>query len=305
MTWFKYFKQGESTTYSYPLVKRTINKFTPNDKILKDTWLFIDVTDLEIEKYYNSSLDLLEDHSSYLVVYETIGSDSGMVPVNNIINNDTLYFQAAEDHEADIETISQYSIYYKTGNLRYVKLLSSEDYQVTSAEQAQFNSLFTEVDITDYDVVAGSESSYNFSFINPNLDWNNGLSSNPGSKLYLTFTGPSIQIYGNKGPDYGKFKLKLTGLQNVEFPNMALELDWIVVDCYNTTLQENVILYENNDLNYRDYNLELQTITDKNIISSGNNIKISSYSFSYNLYLSINKEQISDQAVFVSIGGIR
>jgi hypothetical protein len=70
-------------------------------------------------------------------------------------------------------------------------------------------------------------------------------------------------------------------------------------------LQENVILYENNDLNYRDYNLELQTITDKNIISSGNNIKISSYSFSYNLYLTISKEEISNQAVFVSIGGIR
>jgi len=305
MTWFKYFKEGESTTYSYPLIKRTINKFTPNDKILKDTWLFIDITDLEIQKYYNSSLDLLNDDSSYLVVYETIGSDSGMVPVNNIIHNDTLYFQSAEDHEADIETISQYSVYYKTPNLRYIKLLNSENYQVTSAEQAQFNSLFTEVDITDYDVDAGSQSSYNFSFINPNLDWNNGLSSNPGSKLYLTFTGPSIQIYGNKGPDYGKFKLKLTGLQNVEFPNMALELDWTVVDCYNTTLQENVILYENNDLNYRDYNLELQTITDKNIISSGNNIKISSYSFSYNLYLTISKEEISNQAVFVSIGGIR
>jgi len=305
MTWFKYFKQGESTNYSYPLIKRTIDKFTPNDKILKDTWLFIDITDLEIQKYYNSSLNLLDDDSSYLVVYETIGSDSGIIPVNNIIHNDTLYFQTAEDHEADMETISQYSVYYKTPNLRYIKLLNSENYQVTSAEQAQFNSLFSEVDITDYDVVAGSESSYNFSFINPNLDWNNGLASNPGSKLYLTFTGPSIKIYGNKGPDYGKFKLKLTGLQNTEFPNIALELDWIIVDCYNTTLQENVILYENNDLNYRDYNLELQTITDKNIVSSGNNIKISSYSFSYNLYLTINKEQISDQAVFVSIGGIR
>ena len=72
MTWFKYFKQGESTTYSYPLVKRTINKFTPNDKILKNTWLFIDVTDLEIEKYYNSSLNLLinteDDH--YLIIHQ-------------------------------------------------------------------------------------------------------------------------------------------------------------------------------------------------------------------------------------------
>ena len=86
---------------------------------------------------------------------------------------------------------------------------------------------------------------------------------------------------------------------------MELELDWTTVDCYNSTSQENVLLYENNDLNYRDYNLELQTIADKNIISSGNNVKISSYSFSYNLYLTIGKEEISDQAVFVSIGGIR
>ena len=87
----------------------------------------------------------------------------------------------------------------------------------------------------------------------------------------------------------GKFKFKLTGLQNVAFPNMELELDWTTVDCYNSTLQENVLLYENNDLNYRDYSLELQTIADKNIISSGNNIKISSYSFSYNLYLNYIK----------------
>jgi hypothetical protein len=305
MTWFKYFKQGESTNYSYPFIKRIINKFTPNDTISKNTWLFADVTDLEIEKYYNSSLDLLNDNSSYLVVYETVGSDSDMVPVNNVIHNNTLYFQAAEDHEGNVETLKQYSIYYKTPNLRYIKKYNTEDYQITSSSEAEFNSLFSEVDLTSYEVSAGSESSYNFSFINPNLDWNNGLSSNPGSKLYLTFTGPSIQIYGNKGPDYGKFKLKLTGLQNAEFPNMALELDWTIVDCYNTTLQENVILYENNDLNYRDYNLELQTITDKNIVSSGNNIKISSYSFSYNLYLTIDKEQISDQAVFVSISGIR
>ena len=86
---------------------------------------------------------------------------------------------------------------------------------------------------------------------------------------------------------------------------MELELDWTTVDCYNSAFQENVLLYENNNLNYRDYNLELQTAADKNILSSGNNVKISSYSFSYNLYLTINKEQISDQAVFVSIGGIR
>ena len=102
MTWFKYFKQGESTTYSYPLVKRTINKFTPNDKILKNTWLFIDVTDLEIEKYYNSSLNLLDDHSSYLVVYETIGSESGMVPVNNIINNNHRCFNIVKGHFSGI-----------------------------------------------------------------------------------------------------------------------------------------------------------------------------------------------------------
>ena len=45
---FKYFKQGESTTYSYPLVKRTINKFTPNDKILKKFGIWLSNADLII-----------------------------------------------------------------------------------------------------------------------------------------------------------------------------------------------------------------------------------------------------------------
>jgi hypothetical protein len=48
MAWFKYYKQNSSTV-SYPYVKRTFSKFTPKDTLATGTWLFIDVSTYEIK----------------------------------------------------------------------------------------------------------------------------------------------------------------------------------------------------------------------------------------------------------------
>ena len=46
-------------------------------------------------------------------------------------------------------------------------------------------------------------------------------------------------------------------------------------------------------------------IGNQNILASSNSIKISSYSFSYNPYLEVETELITDSVAYVKIGGIR
>lgn len=312
MVWFRYLKTSETlgTTspnqnYSYPYLKRVIKKFTPKDTLSSGTWLFIDVEDLEIDTYLSSTLDTTVDPSSYLVVYEHPTNQNDFTPVKTIIYNNILYFQTPVEHLANQEISKQYSIYYKTPNLRYIKAVSNGgqiDYQVTTSNLATFDVEYSEVNSLSYSVGLSSSSFYNFSFIN---GWENGSSIENNAKLFLNFSGPSISIYGSKGPNFGKFKLRIIGLQNENFPINSIDVDWIEVDCYQTESVNNTILYSKNNLSYRDYNLELEISNSKNILSSSNNIKLSSYSFSYNPYLELETELITDSVAYVKIGGIR
>ena len=165
---------------------------------------------------------------------------------------------------------------------------------------------YSNVDTDQYLVDLNSDSSYNFSFINPMTDWNNGLSSKPSSKLYMNFTGPKFTLYGTKGPNYGKFRIKFTALSdNVDTAN-SLALDWQIIDCFSRTFEDNQNLFSKIDFEERDYFVELETLYDKNVLSNGNNVKITSYSFSYNLYLTIGNELVNQSNnIFTLIGGIR
>lgn len=166
----------------------------------------------------------------------------------------------------------------------------------------KYYATYSDVEFTDFYVDINSTSSYNFSFVDLENSWKNGESFKPSSKLYITFSGPKFILYGSKGPDFGKFKFKITGFQNTEFVVTQDEIDWQIIDCYNEVQMSNTILYENYDLNLRDYVLELQVLDDKNIKSKNNRIKINQYMFAYNVYARINSEQISDKPAFKKDG---
>ena len=165
---------------------------------------------------------------------------------------------------------------------------------------------YSNVNTDQYLVDLNSDSSYNFSFINPMTDWNNGLSSKPASKLYMNFTGPKFTLFGTKGPNYGKFRIKFTALSDNVNTNNSLALDWQTIDSFSRTYSDNQQLFAKTDFEERDYFVEVETLYDKNVLSNGNNIKITSYSFSYNLYLQIGNELVNQSNnTFTLIGGIR
>lgn len=312
MGWFKYLKSSESlgvsqpnTNYSYPYLKRYIKKFKPLDTITKDSWAYISVSDLDIDKFYNSSLEQNIDETSYIIVYEDPLSNTDFTPVKSVIEDDYLYFQIAEDHIGNTEITKQYAIYYKTPNLRYINSVDNggqNDYQITTQELAEFNSSFSEVNLESFQVTLSSTSYYNFSFFN---GWSSGIAENYSSFLNLTFTGPNLYVYGSKGLDFGKFKYRIISLKDSKNLSNSVEVDWTIVDCYDSNNLSDQLFIEQESLLDKDYILELQVLSEKNILSSGNKIQINRYGFTYNLYMEVETEQITENSAFVSVGGIR
>lgn len=322
MTWFSYKKQGE-TSFSYPYVKRKISKFTPMDIIAEGTWLFVDVSDLDIDQKVNAQLVKTTDASAYVVVYEssiesstsvlsyedgTTGESNFFLPVESVVNNNVLYFKAAEDHLSNEEITFTYAVYYHTPNLRYIAPVESVDsfyYQVTTSAAAPFDSSFSSVDRSSFEVTLDSTTYYNFSFVNQAFDWDSGLSSTAGAKAYLSFTGPLIELYCSKGPDFGKFRLKIISTGNDATPNSIVNVDWTVIDLYSSSYQENVLVYSIDNLRDGNCSLEIEVLAGKNTLSSGNKVKLNSYQFSYNVELTLGSEELTEQTTFVSLGSLR
>jgi hypothetical protein len=161
---------------------------------------------------------------------------------------------------------------------------------------------YNDVEFTDFYVDINSNSSYNFSFLDLENSWKNGESLKPLSRLYITFSGPKFVLYGSKGFNFGKFRFRVTGFANYLFQANQLEIDWQTIDCYSPNEISDTILYENYNLNLRDYVLELEVLEDKNVKSSGNRIKVNKYMFTYNVYAQIGNEEISDKPAFKKDG---
>jgi len=312
MAWFKYLKSTENvnastanTAYSYPYCKRFIGRFTPRDTINSGTWIFANRLDININTYKDTSLEDQTDETSYIVTYE---KGDNVYPVETIIEGDYIHFKTYELHTAAEEITGEYAVYYNTPNLRKINTVNNggtTGYRVDSVSNP-FYASYSSVNTGQYLVGLDSDSSYNFSFINSMTDWDNGLSSKPASKLYMNFTGPNFTLYGAKGPNYGKFRIKFTALSDNVNTTNSLALDWQTIDSFARTYSDNQQLFAKTDFEERDYFVEIETLYDKNVLSNGNNIKITSYSFSYNLYLKIKNELVNQSNnSFTVIGGIR
>jgi len=311
MTWFKYLKDTENinpitrnTSYSYPLCKRSLKKITPKDTLSVGTWLFVDISEININKYYDDQINIQEDETSYIVVYESLSSQVQYTPVESVIVDNILFFKTAEQHNASEEISKQYSIYYNSKNIRKINSVNNggqTDYQINLLDSPYYSDQ-SDVDLTTIDVYPDSSYYYSFSYLN---GWDNGTATAVGAKLYATFTGPNFYLYGNIGKNFGKFRYKLIGLINKKYMNSSEEISWTTVDCYSSENKYNQLLLQLSNLKYRDYQLYIEVINDKNILSTGNNINISSYSFTYNTYNIYEDELINPDTVFVSSGNIK
>ena len=114
-----------------------------------------------------------------------------------------------------------------------------------------------------------------------------------GASLIGTFTGPNINIYSDKGPDYGKFRIRITAYGSDQDIDNKVVLDWQEVDLYNQNKSTDALVFSKADLSYKNYVLEIVSNDEKNIISTHGKMKIKKYSFSLNNYLSLNKEEVS------------
>lgn len=129
MSWFRYLKYGENTSstiisnnYQYPNLRRKIDIPNPVDDIEQGTWIFVNLNDIKIDKFFNTSLEIQTQDRSYIVVYQTdINDDYTYQPVETIIIDNSLYFKAAEKHFADEEIQKKYYVYYKTKNIKNIK----------------------------------------------------------------------------------------------------------------------------------------------------------------------------------------
>lgn len=326
MEWFRYLKSTEevdlvttNTNYSYPLTRRQINTITPRDIIKKGDWLSIDIEGMNIGVYYDSSFEKQIDHSSYLVVYSL---NQNYEPVKCIVNDDVLYFQSARQHPAGTPIAGTYEIYYSSKNIRYVKPVKNgppiaqysneyeefilTDFKVFTAETGDYVAPFSEVSEYTRTVNVGDDSTYNFSFVNTETYWEDGLALRTRAKMYFTFSGPLVKLYGSKGPDYGQIKLTLTSLSDARSP-VSRQLEPIIIDCYSKEEKENVVLFSRagNILSYKDYAAEVEVLETKNPKSSGNKFKVNYYKFNHNLYVDIKNEELHESLTLASSGAAR
>lgn len=145
---------------------------------------------------------------------------------------------------------------------------------------------------------------YKLAFFNDGIDWVESQSTKTGAKCSCKFTGPNIKIFGSKGPSYGKLRLRIISTTYAQNEEEKIALDWTEVDCYSNA-ESNSVIFEKTDLDYLEYILEIETLEDKNILSTGKSIKINKVSFLRNFYLSLDKQEINPDLSFKSIGGVR
>lgn len=314
MTWFRYLPIDGSPSFSvqdedylYPLLKRVINFPAPNQTIPTNSWMFVDVEGLGIDEFIDDSLVTQEENNSYIVVYESKTLDDyNFVPVKSQILNNRLYFKTTQNHLKEESLEKQYSLYYKTKDIKSIKKVQNgqyEDFIACPTNEAEYITSTSEIDETSFDVYPNTSEAYGFSFSNIDIDWRNGTSLSPGAKAIGTFSGPLFELFCNKGPDFGKFELRIISLSSDATPVSIVEQDWTIIDLYNSTLLENQLVFSKNNLYYKNYIFEIVSNFEKNDLSSGGAVPLHHYSYSYDAKCSLGQEEISPYVFARKING--
>jgi hypothetical protein len=322
MEWFRYFDeaqtftvQGDNENYIYPYARRKIPRFVPFNQIDATNMLAINLDDLDIISYYDEEIQKQEDQSSYAVVYKpSEASPESFFVCRSLVHENVLYFSPAVTHAAGLEISGQYGIYYNTPGLRYLKPVTYEeswedtipDHQRCTEAESPYVISVDEIENLTYRVVLGEGEFYTFSFVNSETDWTDGQAEKYGAKAYLNFSGPNLAIYGDKGPDFGKFEITIIQYSN-EGSRDSNAIKKEEVDCFSSSYEEDALLFaiERPDLDFNEYVATVEIQSDKNPVSSGTKVKLSSYKFNYNAYVIIEKEELSNLLIMSSTGMIK
>lgn len=262
-----------------------------------------------------------QDHS-YIVVYESFNSTEAATPTTSKIVNGILYFKAAKDHEAAQLTGGEYNVYYGSDYIKYIHATpitsnSTTVYEYIEYPQTVINSLEASPGYSPYysatppsinlyqtQITRSSTGYYKLTFFNDGTDWVNGESKSVSAKLITNFSGPRIRLYGLVGPGYGKVRIRIIKKRINDSDIETVVLDWVEIDCYSPNQSESII-FQKNDLDYVEYNLELEVLKDKNILSTTSSVTITKTAFLRNFNFTLGNQIINPNLSFKSIGGIK
>ena len=341
MSWFKYIKgtdggfglstfeadfrvtaildDPDTLVYQSPSLRRRIPINNLEEDIESEEIIYIDLGNKLINEYYDENLVSQTTPDSYIVVYENSESNSNGRVVDSHAVDGIVYFKAAEKHIKNTQNSMSYAIYYGTNYIKYLEefviFVEAQERPVykmidNPSEVVYVEGSFYDLDLNDvisysYSATTSSSKKYQLALYNAGTDWENNYSINPGAKAFGVFDGPGFAVYGETGPSSGKFKIRILSFNDNNSISKDVILDWVEVDCYNSVLSELEILYENSNLEYKKYIFEIETLSDKNIMSKSNSVKIDKYMFSPNYKLIYEKEELNPDLSFIKIGGIR
>jgi hypothetical protein len=269
--------------------------------------------------------EVQQDHS-YLVVCESGTDTYDATPLSTAIVGNVVYFKSAKNQNNNTISNYEYNLYYGRDYIKYINSKPYYDYNIdelktifiqddqttinyyttanNSMTYAPYSATPSQINLYQHEVNSSSSDKYLMTFFNDGIDWNSGYSTKEGAKVSVNFDGPNFILTGNKGPDYGIFKYRIIQKAASSDDIESVVINWTEVDCYSFQLSEQTLV-SRNDLDYSEYFLEIETMSEKNTLSYGNNIYIKNLKFLRNFSFIVGEEELNPDLSFISIGGIR
>jgi hypothetical protein len=261
------------------------------------------------------------------MVYEDLIDPDNATPVSTTILDNLIYFKSAKEHAIGPGNAVNYNLYYGRDYLKYIKPTSYYNYEIdetvyqyieynqstinyyltgnNSQDNAPLSATPSDVNLYQNVVNKDSNQNYTLTFFNNGVDWIDNKSTKAEATMIANFNGPKFKLIGNIGPDYGMFKYRISTKSNSTQQIEQVVRDWTDVDCYSSSGLLERELLNIIDLAYEEYIIEIETLYDKNPLSSGNNILIKEIQFLKNYNISLGEELINPDLSFISIGGVK
>jgi hypothetical protein len=341
MVWFNYLKNDSNISaspyvlnYSSAPLKKGVIFNEVKDPIHANDWLFVRANYHPINEIYNASVQPTTQDHSYLIVCENSSIENDATPVSTYLYEDLIYFKSAKEHPIGELINYEYNLYYGKDHLKYIKSTPYYDYtsqqneyiyiqesQSTinyylsnnnSERYARYSSTPSYINLYQYVVNRSTQGKYLLTFFNDGLDWIEGSTNRAEVKMSANFDGPNLKVIGALGPNKGKIRYKIVKksqqsqtdtISTTEYIEQVV-VDWTEVDCYSSSIAETSII-QIDDLDYAEYSIEIETLSESNQLSSGTNIYIKEIQFLRFFDLSLSEETINPNLSFISIGGIR
>ncbi len=283
--------------------------------------------DNEINYLYDANLVKTEQDHSYVMVYEDPIDSTDATPVSTTILDNLIYFKSAKEHSIGPGNAVNYNLYYGRDYIKYIKPTSYYNYDIdetvykyiqydqstinyylsgnNSQDNAPLSATPSDVNLYQSKVDKDSKENYTLTFFNDGVDWIDNKSTKAEVKVVGNFSGPKFKLIGNVGPDHGIFKYRISTKIISDQQIEQVVVDWTNVDCYLSSGLLETELINIIDLGYEEYIIEIETLYDKNVLSSGNNILIKEIQFLKNYNISLGEESINPDLSFISIGGVK